>query len=67
MVTATGLVTAAARCHLAEGVRGNRAADTVLDGDGLHGSGVGQSDGLTVEGALSGGHAAIEGVADLST
>ena len=50
---------------LGEGLRGNFAALTVLDGDGLHGSGVAQGECCAVERALSRWHAAVGGVADL--
>lgn len=52
---------------LGKGLGGYRAADTILDGDGLYGGRVTQRERCAVEGALSSGCAAVRGVVDLST
>ena len=50
-----------------EGLGGHGAADTVLDGDGLHGGGNAQAEGLAVEIALCGGGVAVSGVTDFGS
>ena len=49
-----------------EGLGGDSAAYAVLDGDGFHSGGVAEGEGFAVEAALSGGGAAVGGVADFA-
>ena len=61
MVVTTGLVVTAA-FYFRVGAAGHGRADTVLDGDGLHGSGRAQGDGLLILQALVGRSRAVNGV-----
>jgi len=54
----------AAAAALGEELGADRAAHLVLDGDGLHGGGRAQGEGLGVERAGDGGRAAVGGVVD---
>ena len=57
----------AAAGGLGEGLRSDGGGGGILDGDGLHDSGVTQGEWLAVELTLSAGGRTIEGVADFST
>ena len=65
MVVAAGFIVSTS--PLGELPGGHRAADTILDGDGLDGRGGSQAEGLAVEIALCGRSAAVSGVAYLGT
>ena len=62
MIIPTRLIFTAGIAALGIGAAGHAGADTVLDGDSLHGGGLTQGDGTLVQGALSGRRAAIHGV-----
>ena len=63
VVTSRFILTTATGIHaLGVGAAGHAGADTILDGDSLHGGGLTQSDGTLIQGALSGRRAAVNGV-----
>ena len=63
-IPAAFTVSTAGVTALGVGAAGYAGAHTILDGDGLHGRGLTQGDGTFVQGALSGGHGAIQRVVD---
>ena len=59
-----GLLSVRPSAALGEGLAGHLAGGLVLDGDGLHGGGGAEGEGLGVERAFSRGRAAVGGVVD---
>ena len=62
MIIPSRLILAAGVHALGVGAAGHAGADTILDGDGLHGRGLTQGDGLLVLLALVGRRTAVNGV-----